>query len=142
MGRRPVPAGWTEDPRSPDRGVYVLREASDAEAPRLVSRVEFAASASLRSWRDEVVDGLARSMEDWLLIDVGPARIAGTRGFRVLGASAPAGRRARVHETWCAILDRHRCSVTLTAGVRDYDDLVDEVAAAVRDWQPPIGPVG
>ena len=141
MGQVPVPAGWVEGARQPGRAASVLRDRSDPESARLVAHTDFAVSTSLGGWRDLVVEGLARSVEDWLLIDVGPARIAGTRGFRVLGCSSPPGRPARVHETWCAVRDRHRCSVTLTAAVRDYDDIIDSVASAIGEWAPPVAGV-
>ena len=76
MGQVPVPAGWVEDPRQPGLAACVLRDRADPQSARLVAHTDFAATTSLGGWRDQVVEGLARSVEDWLLIDVGPA---GTR---------------------------------------------------------------
>lgn len=132
----PAPAGWVATPSGAGSDLAYVRDPEDPASPRLVSHVEFAASLSVRGWRDRVVEGLARTLEDWVLVDVGPVRVAETRGFQVVGCSTPPGRPARMHHSWCAIRQGQRCSVTLTCRVDVYDDIVDEVAAAVRDWQP------
>lgn len=138
MGEVPLPAGWVGTRRLPGQVWSAVLDPAEPSAARLVARVEFAPSTSLRRWREEIVTGLERSVEDWLLLDVGPATVAGERGFRVLGCAGPTGAPARVHETWCTVRDRHRCTVALTAGVRTYDDVIDAVTAAVRDWSPTI----
>ncbi|SDB82877.1 hypothetical protein GA0111570_10459 [Raineyella antarctica] len=138
MSRAPIPAGWTAAPPRAGRPASVLLDQADPGTARLVAHTEFATSTSMSEWRDHVVEGLGRSVADWLLVDVGPARVAGARGFRVLGASSPNGGTARIHETWGVVRDRHRCTVTLTCRVGAYDDIIDAVSAAVRDWHPPL----
>lgn len=136
MNDVPIPPGWTVEESGPGPAHHAVRDPADPGTPRLASHGEHAPGTSMRRWLDEVVAGLARTMDDWLLIDAGPAPVAGTRGFRVLGCSAPPGAPARVHESWCTVRDGHRYTLTLTARVRDYDAVTDAVSGAVRDWRP------
>lgn len=137
----PVPAGWVQGPGRPGQVPALVVDPLDPLSPRLTAHLEHAGSLSLSRWRDSVVEGLGRTLEDWLLVDVGPSRVAGARGFHVVGCSTPAGRPARIHQSWCTVRHGNRCTVSLTCPVAAYDDLVDAVTAAVRDWSPTVGEV-